>query len=172
MGEAVEKCRGHLGVTEYAGPFTEAGCRPLLNILGKPVGTFLTGGRLLEKETGSIIVIVGTDAPLSSLSLRHVARRAEIGIGRTGTPGGNNSGDIFPALSVANLSPMPQLSPPRVSRPELNMEYLDHVHLAAVKAVNEAVVNALVAGEDVAAFKPKGHLCRAINTLELGRLFA
>ncbi len=41
------------------------------------------------------------------------------------------------------------------------MEYLDHVHLAAVKAVNEAVVNALVAVEDVATFKPpKGHLCR------------
>jgi L-aminopeptidase/D-esterase-like protein len=148
------------------------GCRPWLNILGKPVGTVLTEGRLLERETGSIIVIVGTDAPLSSLSLRHVARRASIGIGRNGTPGGNNSGDIFLAFSVANMSPMPQLSPLRVIRLELNMEYLDPFYLAAVEAVEEAVVNALVAGENVATFKPSGHVCRAINTLELAKLFA
>ena len=52
------------------------------------------------------------------------------------------------------------------------MEYLNHVHLAAVKAVNEAGVNAPVAGEDVGAVKPKGHVCMAIKTVEPGSFLA
>jgi D-aminopeptidase len=148
------------------------GTRPWLTILGKPVGQVLAADRLMDRETGSIIVIVGTDAPLSSLALRHVARRAAIGIGRNGTPGGNNSGDIFLAFSVANVTAMPQLSPPRLTRPELNMEYLDPLYLAAVEAVEEAVVNALVAGEDAATFKPPGMVCRAIDTGALASLFS
>jgi L-aminopeptidase/D-esterase-like protein len=148
------------------------GTRPWLNILGRPVGQVLSADRLLDRETGSIIVIVGTDAPLSSLALRHVARRAAIGIGRNGTPGGNNSGDIFLAFSVANVTAMPQLSPPKLSRPELNMEYLDPFYLASVEAVEEAVVNALVAGEDVSTFKPPSRVCRAIDTEKLASLFS
>jgi len=147
------------------------GLRPWLNILGQPVGKLLSADRLMDRETGSIIVILGTDAPLSSLALRHVARRAAIGIGRNGTPGGNNSGDIFLAFSVANVTSMPQLSPPKLSRPELNMEYLDPFYLASVEAVEEAVVNALVAGEDVATFKPPGRVCRTIDTKALASLF-
>ena len=57
-------------------------------------------------ERGSIIVIVGTDAPMLPHQLRRVAKRAAIGIGRNGTPGGNNSGDIFLAFSVANDVPI------------------------------------------------------------------
>jgi L-aminopeptidase/D-esterase-like protein len=148
------------------------GTRPWLNILGRPVGQVLSADRLLDRETGSIIVIVGTDAPLSSLALRHVARRAAIGIGRNGTPGGNNSGDIFLAFSVANVTAMPQLSPPKLSRPELNMEYLDPFYLASVEAVKEAVVNALVAGEDVTTFKPPSRVCKGLDTGKLASLFS
>ena len=71
------------------------GIRPWLNILGKPVGKRITAHRLLDQENGSIIAIIATDAPLSALSLRQLSKRISIGVGRGGSPGGNNSGDIF-----------------------------------------------------------------------------
>ena len=78
----------------------------------------------MPAEMGSIIVIVATDAPLSGLSLRQVAKRAAIGIGRGGTPGGNNSGDIFMAFSTANAGPVPQFAPAVMTKQELNGERL------------------------------------------------
>jgi D-aminopeptidase len=101
------------------------GIRPWLNILGKPVGALMPEGRLLAQETGSIIVILATDAPLSALSLRQVAKRAAIGVGRGGSPGGNSSGDIFLAFSVANDLPMPHASAALIQKTELNAEFID-----------------------------------------------
>lgn len=136
------------------------------------VGRLIPEDTLHSRETGSIIVVLATDAPLSALSLRHLARRAAIGIGRGGTPGGNSSGDIFLAFSTADDGPMPQRAAAVGSRQELNPELLDPVYLAAVEAVEEAVVNALVAGEDVATVKPPGRVCRALDTARLRQVFA
>ncbi|WRH62886.1 MAG: P1 family peptidase [Fuscovulum sp.] len=147
------------------------GLRPWLRILGRPVGEAFPENRLKDRESGSIIVVLATDAPLSGLSLRQIAKRAAIGIGRGGTPGGNSSGDIFLALSVADPGPMPQHAPAIMTRAEANGEFLDPLYLAAVEAVEEAVVNALVAGEDVATVKPPGQTVRAIDTDRLRRLF-
>lgn len=140
------------------------GIRPWLTICGVPVGEHLTENRLREKETGSIIVILGTDAPLSRTSLRQLAKRAAIGIGRSGTPGGNSSGDIFLAFSTANVQDQPETAPLLNDRTELNIEYLDPLYLAAVQAVDEAVINALVAAETCPTFKPPGQTCAAIDT--------
>ena len=148
------------------------GLRPWLTVLGQPVGRMMPEGRLLETESGSIIVIIATDAPLSGLSLRQTAKRAAIGIGRGGTPGGNNSGDIFLAFSVANPGPMPQHAGPILTKEELNGEALDPLYLATVEAIEEAVINAIVAGVDVPAVKPAGHVCRAIDTAALAAMFA
>ncbi|WP_054303150.1 P1 family peptidase [Gemmobacter sp. LW-1] len=147
------------------------GIRPWLTILGKPVGQMLTGDRLLPRETGSIIVILATDAPLSPLSLRALAKRAAIGIGRTGTPGGNSSGDIFLAFTTANPQPMAERAKLLRQVTELNPDHLDPIYLAAVEAVDEAVVNAMVAGEDVPTIKPRGKICRAIGRERLAALF-
>jgi D-aminopeptidase len=147
------------------------GRRPWLNILGRPVGRLMPDGAWRDREVGSIIVYIGTDAPLSPLSLRHLARRASIGIGRGGTPSGNSSGDIFLAFSVANPGPMPQMGAPVLARNELNNEILDPLYLAAVEAVEEAVVNAMVAGEDVDSVQPPGIRVRAIDTDRLAALF-
>lgn len=147
------------------------GIRPWLTILGRPVGQMIPEGRLLDHETGSIIVVLATDAPLSGLSLRQLAKRAAIGIGRGGTPGGNSSGDIFLAFSTANDGPMPQRAAAVLTRQELNNELLDPLYLAAVEAVEESVVNALVAGEDVPTVKPKGGVCRALDIGRLQRAF-
>lgn len=161
------------GQTYTVGAIVQAnhGRRPWLNILGKPVGRLMPEGAWRDREVGSIIVYIGTDAPLSPLSLRHLAKRASIGIGRGGTPSGNSSGDIFLAFSVANPGPMPQLSGPLLTRSELNNEILDPLYLASVEAVEEAVVNAMVAGEDVASVQPPGLTVRAIDTERLAALF-
>ena len=161
------------GKTFTVGALVQAnhGIRPWLTILGKPVGQIMTEGRLRETETGSIIVIIGTDAPLSSLSLHQTAKRAAIGIGRGGSPGGNNSGDIFLAFSVANKGPMPQHDEVVVERAVLNNEFMDPIYMAAVEAIEEAVVNAMVAGEDVKTVKPEGLICRGIDRQKLASLF-
>ena len=147
------------------------GRREWLTVLGRPVGRAMPEGAFRVKEVGSIIVFIGTDAPLSALSLRHLARRAAIGIGRGGTPSGNSSGDIFLAFSVASPGPMPQQAGPLLARSELNNEILDPIYLAAVEAVEEAVINALVAGVDVDAVSPKGLTVRAIDTEKLAAMF-
>ena len=148
------------------------GIRPWLTILGKPVGQLIPEDALHTGEMGSIIVILATDAPLSGLALRQLAKRAALGIGRGGTPGGNNSGDIFLAFSTANPGPMPQFAPAVTRRDELNIELLDDLYLAAVQSIEEAVVNALVAGEDVATVKPEGRICRALDPDRLRRIFS
>ena len=148
------------------------GRRPWLNILGKPVGQLIPENDLNRKDTGSVIVVVGTDAPLSALSLRHVARRAGMGIARTGTPGGNSSGDLFLAFSTANPIPMPEVTGPLLSKTELNPEHIDPLYLAAVEAVEEAVINAMVAGEDVPTVKPRGRVIPALDHSRLKAIFA
>ncbi len=162
---------GGLGYTVAALVQANHGIRPWLNILGQPVGRLMPEGALYSAEMGSIIVVVATDAPLSGLSLRQVAKRAAIGIGRGGTPGGNNSGDIFLAFSTANEGPMPQFAPVQQSKQELNGEHLDVLYLAAVEAIEESVVNAIVAGDDVQTIKPKGLTCHAIDTNRLRAMF-
>lgn len=149
------------------------GVRPWLTIAGKPLWPDFNDHLLLSKEQGSIIVIIATDAPLTALQLRHFTKRASLGIGRGGTPGGNNSGDIFLAFSTANKpETMPQLDAPILHQSYINNEYLDPFYAATVSAVNKSVINALVAGEDATTFKPAGYTVKAIDTERLRALFA
>ncbi len=143
------------------------GIRPWLTVLGVPVGRHLSENRLLDRETGSIIVVLATDAPLSGVSLRQVAKRAAIGIGRGGSPGGNSSGDIFLAFSTANERELPGKDDVLVVSTSINPEFLDPLYLASVEAIEEAVINALVAAEDAPTVKPAGRRCRAIDHSEL-----
>jgi L-aminopeptidase/D-esterase-like protein len=97
------------GETYTVGVLVQAnhGKRPWFNLLGQPVGRLMPFEGLVPKETGSIIVVIATDAPLSTISLTHLARRAGLGLGRGGTPGGNSSGDIFLAFSDAPVRRRP-----------------------------------------------------------------
>lgn len=161
------------GVNYTLGVLVQAnhGQRPWLNILGKPVGILQPEGAFRTKEAGSIIVVMATDAPLSALGLQHLARRASLGVGRGGTPSGNSSGDIFLAFSTANPMPMPQADRPLLLKSEINNEVMDPMYLAVVEAVDEAIVNSMVAGVDVAAVRPKGLMVRALDTEKLAALF-
>ena len=140
------------------------GRRPLLSILGVPVGAHLTEDTLSgTTELGSIIVLLATDAPMMPHQLRRLAKRAAIGIGRGGSPGGNNSGDIFLAFSTANEMPMPQLSDTHRTFNYINDEAFDPIYLAAVESIEESVINAMVAAEDMSTVRPFGRTCRAID---------
>lgn len=126
------------------------GQRDWLTICGVPVGKHLRDNTPQSqlKERGSIIVVIATDLPMAPHQLKRLARRAAIGIGRNGTPGGNNSGDIFLAFSTANPQPMAHKAPVMLGLEIINDEHLDPVYTAAVDSVEEAVVNAMLAAED------------------------
>ncbi len=121
------------------------GTRRLLRIAGAPVGEEIPENPVWPEETGSIIIVVATDAPLLPHQLERVARRAALGLGRNGSVAGNSSGDIFIAFSTAN----PGAADPRPGAKArmLPNEKLDPLFEATVQATEEAVVNALVAAE-------------------------
>jgi D-aminopeptidase len=150
------------------------GRREGFTVLGVLVGRHMPAKPLRHqpKETGSIIVILATDAPLSDALLGGLAKRAALGIGRTGTYGGNSSGDIFLAFSTADAMPMAERAGPVITRHSLNWDEMDAVYNAAVQAVDEAVVNAIVQGEDVACVKPVGGTCPGIDTVALRQIMA
>ena len=147
------------------------GLRPWLTVLGRPVGRMMMEDRLMDQEHGSIIVILGTDLPMAPHQLQRLAKRAAIGIGRGGTPGGNNSGDIFLAFSVANRARIPQLADSRLSLDVINDELFDPIYMAATEAIEEAVVNALLAAEDMTTLRPPGLVCRSIDADRLSEIF-
>jgi D-aminopeptidase len=140
------------------------GQRSWFKVLGVPVGKRWDEAAPdgLDRERGSIIVVLATDAPLLPHQLKRLAQRAGLGIALGGTPGGNNSGDIFLAFSVANPRPLPQLSQTRQNLDYLNDECFDAIYLAAVQATEEAVLNAMLAAKDTPMQKPEG-VCQALD---------
>ncbi len=150
------------------------GMRDWLRVCGAPVGAHLTDNLLWSAEQGSIIVIVATDVPLLPIQLQRLARRISIGIGRAGTPSGNNSGDIFLAFSTANATPEAQSGIGGTSGLQhldyVSHEALDPVFTAVVESVDEAVINALVAAEDMTG--RDGHCVSAIDHTRLQEVMA
>ncbi|MBU0801574.1 MAG: P1 family peptidase [Alphaproteobacteria bacterium] len=140
------------GETYTIGVLVQAnhGKRDWLTICGVPVGKQMMDETQQSQfeERGSIIVVIATDLPMAPHQLKRVARRASIGIGRNGTPGGNNSGDIFLAFSTANPQPMAHCAPPKLTIKIVNDELLDPVYGAVVDAVEESVINAMLAAEN------------------------
>jgi D-aminopeptidase len=146
------------------------GTRQDFTVLGVPVGKHWPENAVVsenrQKETGSIIVIIGTDMPMLPNQLRRVAKRAAIGIGRTGTPGGNSSGDIFLAFSVANDLVWPGRiaeQPAAYTLDFINDHYFDDIYRAVVQAIEEAIVNAMIAAESMTTIKPAGYTLEAID---------
>ncbi|PYE53938.1 P1 family peptidase [Deinococcus yavapaiensis] len=143
------------------------GIRPWLHVLGVPVGRHLDAPSALEREQGSVIVVIGTDFPMLPHQLRRLARRATLGIGRTGTAGGNSSGDLFLAFSVANRRSAERESAVIDALEFVNDDVFDPIYEAACEAVEEAVVNALLAARTMTAIKPRGWVVEAIDPEQL-----
>ncbi|HVG61776.1 MAG TPA: P1 family peptidase [Hyalangium sp.] len=124
------------------------GLRHQLRVAGVPVGQELRDDLIFSKsrqESGSIIIVVATDAPLLPHQLKRVARRAAMGLARNGSVAGNGSGDLFIAFSTAN---------PEAGRAEglasLTMfpnDRMSPLFEATVQATEECIINAMVAAE-------------------------
>jgi D-aminopeptidase len=116
-----------------------------LLIAGAPVGRELAGKGAREEDSGSIIIVVATDAPLLPHQLKRLARRATMGLARLGSSSGNGSGDIFIAFSTAN--PGAAKTTGTVTTTMLPNDRMNPLFTASVQAVEEAIVNAMVAAE-------------------------
>jgi len=124
---------------------------PVGRVLGDIPSPFAERG---EPGMGSIVVIIATDAPLLPHQCQRLAQRASIGIARTGGGTEDASGDLFVAFSTAEQ----QLPPAAYGRKGvpfsqavqmLNNDHITPLFMAAAEAVEEAIVNAMLAGEDM-----------------------
>jgi len=95
-------------------------------------------------ESGSIIVVVATDAPLLPHQLKRLTQRVSLGIGKNGGIGGNGSGDIFIAFSTANKSAFSRTKETNVIM--YSNDLINGLFTATIQATEEAIINALVAG--------------------------
>jgi D-aminopeptidase len=123
----------------------------VLSIAGVPVGRAL--GRdsyrsATAPDSGSVIVVIATDAPLSDRNLRRLASRAMMGLGRTGSSASNGSGDYIIAFSTA-LSVRRQFGAAPLTTTELGNEDVSSLFQAVVEATEEAVYNSLFAATTV-----------------------
>jgi L-aminopeptidase/D-esterase-like protein len=145
------------------------GTRDLLRVAGVPVGQELPEAperraadtsRAADAlgEVGSIIIVVATDAPLLPHQLKRIARRASLGLARTGSVSSNGSGDIFIAFSTANGGAADRRDAAQVSM--LSNARIGAVFEATVQATEEAIVNALVAAKTMTG--ADGHRIDAI----------
>jgi L-aminopeptidase/D-esterase-like protein len=123
------------------------GLRRQLRIAGVPVGQEITEHAYRSQESGSIIVIIASDAPLLAHQLKRLARRAALGLARTGSISGNGSGDLFLAYSTAN--PGAAKAGGTVAVTMLANDQMNPLFDATVQTVEEAIVNALVAAESM-----------------------
>jgi D-aminopeptidase len=169
IGTSSRVTGGHtLGVLVQA----NYGTRERLTIAGVPVGREIVGAERQRAAAGlappadrdgSIIVVVATDAPLLPHQLERVARRVPMGIARLGGTASNGSGDIFLAFSTANAGAAAETGVTPITW--LPNGDLTPIFDATVDAVEEAIVNALVAAETMTGID--GHTAYALPTDQL-----
>jgi L-aminopeptidase/D-esterase-like protein len=156
------------------GVFVQAnfGRREQLTIAGVPVGRALKDWRPEARagaETGSVIAILATDAPLLPHQLGRLSRRVALGIGRGGAISGHGSGDIFLAFSTANARAFGATD--SMARVEFIPDAaLDPFFAATIQTIDEAVLNALVANETMTG--AEGRVIHALPHEEVRRLLA
>ena len=121
------------------------GLRGQLMIAGVPVGREIREGAFRSRETGSLIAVIATDAPLIPHQLKRLARRAALGMARTGAISGNSSGDLFIAFSTGNPVPADDRHPASIET--LSSDAMSPLFEQVIQATEEAIINALVAAE-------------------------
>jgi L-aminopeptidase/D-esterase-like protein len=153
------------------------GRRPQLTIAGVPVGREIPQGTPYAQlaqpagpatgqlpgseaagDVGSIIIVIATDAPLLPHQLKRLARRATLGLARTGSTSGNGSGDIFIAFSTANAGADKAPGPNSVLT--ISNARISPLFNATVEATEEAIVNAMVGAETMTG--RDGHTVEAL----------
>lgn len=142
---------------------TNFGDRRRLVIDGVPVGREIADLMPVEKREGSCIVVLATDAPLSSRQCTRFAKRAELGLAVCGSYASDGSGEIMVAFSTAQRLPRRTAAPLRLET--IANDATAELFEAAVDATAEAVVNALCAAETTI-----GREGNTVHALPLDRL--
>jgi D-aminopeptidase len=151
IGSSSRKLPGTLG-GYTVGVLVQANFGGVLQIEGVPVGEKLGNHYLREqlkdKEDGSCMIVVATDAPIDARNLQRLARRAFMGLARTGGIAHHGSGDYVIAFSTDSASRIPHqpIGPVR-QVPILHDDHVSPLFLAAIEATEEAILNALFTAE-------------------------
>jgi D-aminopeptidase len=148
----------------------------VLSLDGAPVGETLGRYDFHDKiesshppagGDGSCMIVLATDAPLSSRNLERMAARAILGLARTGSFMSNGSGDFVIAFSTRNQVPY-EPKQPTATVEEVHNDAMSPLFLATVEAVEEAVYNSLLRATDVTGFE--GHKGEALPIDQLRKL--
>ena len=138
----------------------------ILEINGVPIGQALGKYYLknaIESVDGSCMIVVATDAPITSRNLKRVAKRAMLGLGKTGGIASNGSGDYVIAFSTApHLREKYQSEESLIENIELRNDRMSPIFLATIEATEEAIINSLFAATTMS-----GHKGRTIEELPI-----
>lgn len=139
-----------------------------LRIGSQPVGKML--GKYpykdaIESADGSCMIVIATDAPADAHNLKRIAKRAMLGLARTGGIASNGSGDYAIAFSTAEENRIPYESKRTQDLTFINNDYLSPIFLATIEATEEAIINSLFAAETMIG--QDGHLVEALPIEEV-----
>ena len=128
---------------------TNSGRRDELMMGGIPVGKLYGNAKAAsEGPEGSIIIVIATDAPLDARQLKRLAKRAALGLARTGSTGRHGSGDFILAFSTGNV--IPHYPKDRTFQMTVFADtHLSPLFTATVEATQEAILNALTTATTV-----------------------
>ena len=141
----------------------------VLQIAGVPVGQLLGEyyfrDQLDERADGSCMMVVATDAPLDARNLERLAKRAMLGLARTGGIASNGSGDYAIAFSTAPENRLAVTDSTVRARQDLANAAVSPLFLATIEATEEAIINSLFAAEDMTGYQ--GHSRQALPVEEV-----
>lgn len=128
----------------------------VLQVDGVPVGEelkkFYLSGQLNHPTDGSCMIVVATDAPLDSRNLERLAKRAFMGLAKTGGIAHNGSGDYVIAFSTdSSIRIQHRMKEPVQVLGLLHNDAVSPLFMAAIEATEEAIINSLLAAETVTA---------------------
>ena len=148
-----------------------------LSMNGAPVGRELgdyayqseleAATRTDDREDGSIMMVVATDAPLNARSLDRLGMRAIMGLARTGSFAHNGSGDYVIAFSTNQAVRRPRSSHRPVTTPELVNESMSPLFAATAEATEEAIYNAILKATTVASSRGRLEAIPLEETLKI-----
>jgi len=147
---------GVLVQTNFGGVLEVAGVP-----IGKALNKFYLSDQLNHTPDGSCMIVVATNAPLDARNLERLAKRAFMGLAKTGGIASNGSGDYVIAFSTDSSLRIPHQSTSMLlSKNELNNESVSPLFMAAIEATEEAILNSLFMANDMEG--KNGHMVKAL----------
>ena len=133
--------------TNYGGVLEMAGVP-----VGKLINNYSYSKNIMQDADGSCMIIVITDAPVTSRNLERIAKRAFMGLAKSGGIASNGSGDYIIAMSVANENLVDE-SKPFYTPSELQNDSMSPLFMATIEATEEALLNSLTAAVTMTGYK-------------------